>query len=129
MLCVTWATWSSLFPNIPSSIGELKLGPPSSGVISTMIPGKLDTASCAFLIISVPVNSPVVIPTSRKPLDIVSPPELNHCEPVVRYKFSMPRTSDKEDSTLSIISLDSSAEKFPRALIFISAAKGSTSAK
>ena len=94
-----------------------------------MTPGKLDTAACAFLIISVPVNSPVVMPTSRKPLDMVSPPELNHCEPVVRYKFSIPRTSDKEDSTLSIISLDSSAEKFPRALIFISAAKGSTSAK
>ena len=54
---------------------------------------------------------------------MVSPPELNHCEPVVRYKFSMPRTSDKEDSTLSMISLDSSAEKFPRALIFISLQK------
>ena len=95
-----------------------------------MIPGRLETAVSTFFIISFPVNSPsFVMPTSRKPLDIVSPPELNHCEPVVRYKFSTPRTSDIDDSTFSMISFDSRAEKLPRARIFISAAKGSTSAK
>ena len=67
--------------------------------------------------------------TSMKPLAMVSPPELNHWDPVVKYKFSMSGTSNILASTTSMISLDSFAEKFPLALIEISATTGSTSAK
>ena len=52
ILSVVLATAASLSPKIPNSIGEPNDGPPSSGVISTIIPGILVVASSTRSIIS-----------------------------------------------------------------------------